>query len=76
MNLGSWANFLLEPFYSSKKVEDLGVLKGGTPRREGREFFKELSNRQCISKEAPPHSEAPGTAASNWVLANLDEGEI
>ena len=53
INLGSWANFLLEPFYSLKKVEDLGALKGGTPRREGRKFFKELSNRQCISLEAP-----------------------
>ena len=76
INLGSWANFLLEPFYSSKKVEDLGALKGGTPRREGRKFFKGLSNRRCISQEAPPHSEALGTAASYGVLANLDEGRI
>ena len=76
INLGSWANFLLEPFYSSKKEEDLGALNGGTPRREGRKFFKGLSNRQCISQKAPPYSEAPGTAASNGVLANLDDSRI
>ena len=76
INLGSWANFFLEPFYSSKKVEDLGALKGGTPRREGRKFFKGLSNHQCISQEALPHLEAPGTAASNEVLANFDDGRI
>ena len=28
------ADFLLEPFYTSKKIEDPGILKGGTPRFE------------------------------------------
>ena len=76
INLGSWANFLLELFYSLKKVEDLSALKGGTSRREGRKFFKGLSNRQCISQKAPPHSEASGTAASNGALANFNDGRI
>ena len=76
INLGSRANCLLEPFYSSEEVEDLGALKGEAPRRDRREFFKGWSNRQCIRQKALPHSEAPGTTASNGVLANLDEYKI
>ena len=76
INLGSWANCLLEPFYSLKEVEDLGALKRETPRRKGQKFFKGLSNRRCISQKVLPHLEAPGTAASNGVLVNLDEGKI
>ena len=40
INLGSWANCLLEPFYSSEEVEELGALKGETPRQERQESFK------------------------------------
>ena len=76
INLGGWANCLLEPFYSSEEVEDLGALKGETPRQERQESFKGWSNRRCIRQNALPHSEAPGIAASNGVLANLDEYEI
>ena len=76
INLESWANCLLEPFYSSEEVKDLGALKGEAPRREKRKFFKGLSNRRCIRQKALPHSEAPGTTASNGVLANLDEYKI
>ena len=76
INLGSWANCLLEPFYSSEEVEDLGALKGEALRREKRKFFKGLSNRRCIRQKDLPHSEALGTAASNGVPANLDEYKI
>ena len=76
INLGSWVKCLLEPFYSSEEVEELGALKGETPRWERRESFKGRSNRRCIRQKALPHSEAPGTAASNGILANLDEYEI
>ena len=34
IKLESRANCLLEPFYSSEEVEDLGALKGEAPRRE------------------------------------------
>ena len=75
INLGSWANCLLEPFYSSAEVEDLGALEGETPMQERRESFEGWSNCRCIRQKALPHSEASGTAASNGVLANLDEYE-
>ena len=35
-------DFLLEPFYASKKIEDLDMLKGGTPRFERQKNFKKL----------------------------------
>ena len=77
INLGSWANCLLEPFYSSEEVEDLDALKGGTPRRKGLESLKGWSKTVgVLRRKALPHSKAPGTAASNGVLANLDDGRI
>ena len=53
INLGSWANCLLEPFYSSEEVEELGALKGETPRQERQESFKGWSNRRCIKTKGP-----------------------
>ena len=69
------ANFLLEPFYTSKKIEDLGMLKGGTPRYEKlRKILKKLDYVLLLkhkSKEATIYSEASGTDASNRVLTNF-----
>ena len=66
INLRSWANCLLEPFYPPGEVEDLGALEGETPRQERQKSFKGWSNRRCIKTKGPAPFRSTGDRCKQW----------